>query len=93
MDFIKEPGRIYAEDENGKIVAKVTFPLTAKGVVAIDHTFVDESLRGLGVADLLMEEAYGQLKDEGLKAEAVCSYAVAWYKRHPEKRDILAECE
>ena len=89
MDFTKTPERIYAENDDGKLIAEVTFPLVSEGVVAINHTFVDVSLRGQGIADKLMEEAYDQLKEEGLRAELYCSYAIAWYKRHPERNDIV----
>ena len=37
MDFIKEPGRIYAQDESGKLVAEIDFP-SRNGLAAITHT-------------------------------------------------------
>ena len=93
MEFTKTPGRIFAVNAEGHVIAEVTFPLDSEGVASIDHTFVDDSLRGQGVADKLMEEAYAFLKNEDLKAKLVCSYAVAWYKRHPEKNDIVVTRE
>ena len=90
MNFIKESNRIYAENDEGSVVAEVTFPLVSEGIVSIDHTFVDNSLRGQGVASDLMEEVYALLKENDLKADLVCSYAIAWYKRYPEKKDIVA---
>lgn len=45
MEFRKEPGRIFATDETGKLLAEVTFPEREGGAV-INHTFVDDSLRG-----------------------------------------------
>ena len=47
MDFCKEPGRIFATDEMGKLLAEVTFP-EQEGIAVINHTFVDGSLRGQG---------------------------------------------
>ena len=47
MEFLEEKGRIYAVDANGKLLAEVTFPDDGNTAV-IDHTFVDESLRGRG---------------------------------------------
>ena len=47
MEFLEEKGRIYAVDANGKLLAEVTFPDDGNTAV-IDHTFVDESLRGQG---------------------------------------------
>lgn len=54
MDFIKEDNRIYSLDENGKLVAEITFPNLSDTAVNIDHTFVDDSLRGRGVAAKLV---------------------------------------
>ena len=89
MQFTKEPNRIYANNEYGKLVAEVTFPSQKPGVVNINHTFVDDSLRGQGIAALLMEECYDMLKDDGRKAVPTCSYAVKWYREHPDKNDIV----
>ena len=46
MEFQREPGRIYAEEE-GRVIAEVTFP-DRDGAADIDHTFVDDTLRGQG---------------------------------------------
>lgn len=83
MDFITEKDRIYATDGSGKVVAEVTFP-TVDGVSTIDHTFVDPSLRGEGIAGKLVQLAVDKILAEGNKIAATCSYAVAWFKRHPE---------
>ena len=83
MDFITEKDRIYATDSSGKIIAEVTFH-TEDGVSTIDHTFVDPSLRGQGVAGKLVKLAADHILVEGNQIAAICSYAVAWFKRHPE---------
>ena len=43
---LQRTGRIYAE-KDGTLVAEITFP-EQDGVAVIDHTFVDDSLRGQG---------------------------------------------
>ena len=78
MNFIKEPNRIYLQDENGKIIAEITFKEVEKGIYNIEHTFVDESLRGQGIASKLVEEAVKEIKEKGGKVEATCSYAKKW---------------
>lgn len=91
MEFQREEGRVFALDKAGKLLAEVTFPTGADGVAEIDHTFVDSSLRGQGVAGQLLDEAVKALRQEGKKARPVCSYAVAWFEKHPEHSDLLAE--
>lgn len=83
MDYITESDRIYAKDNEGRVIAEVTFP-TKDGVSVIDHTFVDSSLRGQGIAGKLVQLAVDKILSEGNKIGATCSYAVAWFKRHPE---------
>mgnify|MGYP000848478914 CR=1 FL=1 len=68
MDFIEESNRIYCKDSQGKVIAEVTFPDIRYHVVNLDHTFVDDSLRGQGVAGKLMEEAVRKIF-EGAKIE------------------------
>ncbi|MDR3305078.1 MAG: N-acetyltransferase [Clostridiales Family XIII bacterium] len=80
---------MYAKDAGGEIIAEVTFPKYKDGVVAINHTFVDDSLRGKGVAGELMELCYATLKDDGRQAVLICPYAVKWYREHPEKNDVV----
>lgn len=83
MEFITEKERIYAENTEGKIIAEITFPLCGS-VYNIDHTFVDESLRGQGVAGKLVRLAADEISRRGAKLAATCPYAVAWFARHPE---------
>lgn len=78
MSFIKEKNRIYQTDEAGTTIAEITFPQTAPGVCTIDHTFVDSSLRGQGVAAKLVEAAVDEIEGRGEQVDATCSYAVKW---------------
>ena len=88
MEFRKEPGRIFATDETGKLLAEVTFP-EREGVAVINHTFVDSSLRGQGVAGQLLRAVADTLRQDGRKTKATCSYAVHWFDTHPEEKDLL----
>ena len=87
MDFIFQEDRIYAEDKKGKILAEITFPRVDENTVVIDHTFVDDSLRGQGIAGQLMEMAVSAIKMQGKKITATCAYAVRWLEKNGEKLD------
>lgn len=91
MEYIKNKAYIHGVDSNGNVLAKVTFPIFKENVVEINHTFVDPSLRGQGVANVLLELAYDTIRKANLKAIPTCSYAVAWFKRNKDKHDILVE--
>ena len=81
-ELIKETTRVYAEDDEGRLVAEITFPMTEPGVYCIDHTFVGGSLRGQGVADRLVRAALEQIQANGGRPTATCSYAAAWLDKH-----------
>ena len=87
MEFQRETGRIYAE-KDGELIAEITFP-EEDGVAVIDHTFVDDSLRGQGVAGQLLRAVADTLRKEGRKAKPTCSYAIHWFEMHPEEQDLL----
>lgn len=77
MDFINEENRIYLKDDNDKVVAEINFE--RKGdVYNIYHIFVDESLRGKGIASMLVKEAVNYIKEKNGKVTASCSYASKW---------------
>ena len=82
MEFIHEKNRIYMNDDAGETIAEITFPETAPGVFTIDHTIVDSSLQGQGVAGRLVQAAVDEIKSRGGKVEATCSYAVKWLEKH-----------
>lgn len=85
MKFIHEPNRIYGEDENGNVIAEITFPRTAPGVYTIEHTVVDSSLQGQGIAGKLVQAAVEEIKSQGGEVRATCSYAVKWLEKHNPK--------
>ena len=84
MKLTREATRVYALNEDGTLVAEITFPMTAPGVYTIDHTFVDASLRGQGAAGQLVQAAVEQIKENGGQVQATCSYAVGWLEKHPQ---------
>lgn len=89
MDFTYNPNQIALYDSNHTLLAEVTFPDTDQNTVNINHTFVDDSLRGQGIAGQLLEAAAKQLRSQGKKAVPTCSYAVAWFEKNPEYGDVL----
>lgn len=91
MDYIYENHKIYINDEAGKLIVNATFPFIDEGVVVVDHTYVDPSLRGKGIASQLMFEVYKHIKKLGYKAVSTCPYAVVWFKKHKECNDIIDE--
>ena len=84
MEFIHNENQIVSFSNEGKPLAEITFPYIDAGTVEINHTFVDASLRGQGIAGKLMTELISELEKRNLKAVPTCSYAVSWFEKHPE---------
>ena len=80
-EFIVEENRIYIEKE-GKLLAEITFEKQDENTYVIDHTFVDESLRGQGIASKLVEKAVEEIKKKNGIVKATCSYAKSWLEKH-----------
>lgn len=87
-----EPGRVYYVDETNTCLAEATFVFLDNRTVDINHTYVDPTLRGQGVAGEMMEAVALQLRQDGLKAVASCSYANAWLNKHRDSyADVISD--
>jgi len=57
----------------------------------IDHVEAPVSLRGTGAAGRFMEGLVAAVRTEGATLVPICSYAVAWLRRHPDLAEGLVE--
>lgn len=89
MNFIYEENRIYFRNSDGIIIAEVTFPYSENNTVDINHTFVDNSLRGQGIADKLLTAAADYLDKNNKKVKLSCSYAISWFHKHSEYSHLI----
>ena len=77
-------------EEGGKRVAELTYSRANESLVIIDHTEVDKSLEGQGVARSLLDEAVKWARETETKFRATCPYASVQFARDPSIRDVLA---
>ncbi|MGX7420215.1 GNAT family N-acetyltransferase [Carnobacterium gallinarum] len=91
MEFEKSENRFYKNDENGKMIAEVTYVPAGSEKVILDHTFVDPSLRGQGIAGQLVKRVVDEMRVEGKKIVPLCPFARAEFDRKPEYQDIEAK--
>lgn len=92
-EYIQEKNRIYLTNDDGVMIAEITFPDIDERTVDINHTFVDNSLRGQGIAGELVEAAVVKLKEENKKIVPTCPYVVNWFKKNVEYTEILKSSE
>nr|WP_034551323.1 GNAT family N-acetyltransferase [Carnobacterium funditum] len=84
MNFEKTENRFYKNDENGKMIAEVTYVPSGDDKVILDHTFVDPSLRGQGIAEELVNRVVKEMRIENKKIIPLCPYAKTLFERKPE---------
>ena len=82
MKFATKNLRIICLDDNGNQVGEVTFPEVEKGVFDINHTFVDKSMQGQGVAARLVQLAINEINMRGGEIKTSCSYAQKYVEKH-----------
>ena len=77
MEFTKTENGFVKYEERGKVIAEITYSSTSNpDIVVADHTFVDSSLRGQGVAGKLLNTLVEDMKQQNKKINASCSYVV-----------------
>ena len=59
------------------------------GLYLLPHVEADPALRGTGAADRLMQAIVAHARTEKLTLMPRCSYARAWFDRHPDAADVL----
>ena len=66
MNFTIEENEIYYI-ENGQKLARICFVFEDNNVALINHTCVDDSLKGQGVASKLVRMCYDVIKKKNMK--------------------------
>ena len=77
-------------EKNGQRVAEMTYSRTNATMVIIDHTDVDESLRGEGVGRQLLDALVAWARSTGTKVLPLCPYAKAQFDKDASIRDVRA---
>lgn len=80
-------GAFYIE-QDGEWVAELTYQKN-DGAITIDHTEIDEKLRGQGVGEQLVRAAVDHARESGMKVKPDCPYARKVIERTPELQDVI----
>lgn len=89
MKFYREANQVYGLNDQQQKVAYANLKVINEKIIDVRSVFVDESLRGQGTASLIMHEVYNHAKENKLLIIPTCPYAVVWFKRNPDKKDVL----
>ncbi len=81
-------GSFYVEAGTKKI-AQMVYVMAGPKRMIIEHTEVDESLRGKGIGEKLLETLVEYVRKEGLKVIPLCPFAKATFKKNEQLQDVL----
>ena len=76
-------------DQDGEWVAELTYYRSGEDRITVDHTEVDESLRGQGVGEDLVRAVVEYARENGLKIKPLCPYARKVIESTPEFQDVV----
>ena len=88
MEFIHEEKAFRHYNAAGEMDSEITYVSKGEGVIEANHTFVDPSLRGQGVARQLVDRLADFAGDEHLKIHPTCPYVVALFEKSTEYDDV-----
>ncbi|RNC87249.1 MAG: N-acetyltransferase [Winogradskyella sp.] len=80
-------GEFYYEVEGQKL-GLMTYNYAGSDKIIIDHTEVDESLKGQGVGYKLVEASVDFARGNNLKIMPLCPFANAVFRKRSEYQDI-----
>ena len=86
--FNGQNGSFYIEVNNQK-VATLDYVMAGDTKMIIEHTEVDDSLKGQGIGKKLLEKLVEYSREKQLSVMALCSFANVVFKKTPEWQDVL----
>jgi predicted GNAT family acetyltransferase len=83
-------GRYEARVEGREGSGELTYSRLSPTKIVANHTGVDDSLRGTGVARALVERLVTDARRDGIRIVPQCSYVLAQFQRNPDWSDVMA---
>jgi predicted GNAT family acetyltransferase len=81
-------GMFYIE-QDGKILAEMVYTMPSADKMIIEHTEVDDSLRGKNVGNQLVHHMVEYARTNNIKVVPLCPFTNSVFKKKPEYADVL----
>lgn len=83
--------KFYIGENEKAAIAEITYIPKGGDRFVVNHTFVDESLRGKGIAQQLLDKVVELARKENRKIIPHCSYVKVMMDRYEKYKDVLAD--
>lgn len=83
-----ENGKFFIEKE-GKLIAELTYSWRGTDRIIINHTTVDESLKGKGAGKQMVRAAVEFARAKGISIIPQCQFAKSVFDKVGDLRDVL----
>lgn len=74
--YLEDSDRFYVCNSANQEIAEMTFTRIGQNKATIDHTYIDPSYRGQGIADELLRLVVNMLQQENREIIPLCSFAI-----------------
>ena len=85
-----QQGEFFAVNASGQRIAEISYVWSGEHKIIANHTWVDDSLRGQGVARQLLDVLVAFAREKNLKIVATCSYVDVMFRRDKSLADVIA---
>jgi predicted GNAT family acetyltransferase len=87
----KDDGKngVFYIEQKGSILAEMTYVWAGKDRIIIDHTEVDNVLKGKGAGKQMVSKAVDFAREKGINILPLCPFAKSVFDKVPEFRDVL----
>lgn len=76
-------------EQNEKRVAEMTYSKAGAKLIIIDHTEVDDTLKGKGIGKKLLMAVVDKARKEGIKIIPLCPFAKSVFVKDESLKDVL----
>ena len=74
---------------SGNALAEMAYTMANDHTMIIEHTEVDESLRGQGIGKTLQAALVDYVRENNIKVIPLCPFAKSYFERMKEWQDVL----
>ena len=86
----KESRGMFFIEEEGEIIAEIVYAKGGDSLIIIEHTEVDEKLKGQNIGYELVHHVVEYARSHNLKVSPICPFAKAVFDKRADFHDVLA---